>query len=81
MVLHVCCGTQQDGAADVDFLHSARERAAWTRDGRREWVEVTDDDRDRRDGVRHEVLLVAGNVASEFLRGQALITAEGLLLS
>ena len=59
------CGTQQGDPADVDFLHGICERAAWARDGRRERVQVTGYDGDRCDGLRCEVLLIAGNVASE----------------
>lgn len=58
-------GAQQRDAADVDLLDGVREGAAWARDGRRERVQVADDDGDRRDGLRGEVLLVGGDVARE----------------
>jgi hypothetical protein len=58
-------GAQQGDAADVDLLDGVGERAPGARDGRREGVQVADDDGDRRDGLRREVLLIAGDVARE----------------
>jgi hypothetical protein len=58
-------GAQQRDAADVDVLDGVRGRAAGPRDRGREGVQVADDDGDRRDGVRREVLLVGGDVAGE----------------
>jgi hypothetical protein len=45
-------GTQQRDPADIDLLDGVRERAAGPCDGRRERVEIADDDGDRRDGLR-----------------------------
>jgi hypothetical protein len=56
-------GAQQRDPADVDLFDGVREGAAWPRDGRRERIEVADDDRDGRDGLRCEVLLIGGDVA------------------
>ena len=56
---------QEGDAADVDLLDGVRKRAARARDGRREGVQVADDDGDRGDGLRREILLIAGDVAGE----------------
>ena len=63
MVLGRCA--QEGDAADVDLLDCVRERAARAGDGRREGVQVADDDGDRGDGVRRQILLIAGDVAGE----------------
>lgn len=57
------CGAQQRHTADVDLLDGVCEGAAWPRDGRRERIQVADDDRDGRDGLCCEVLLIGGDVA------------------
>jgi hypothetical protein len=58
-------GAQQGDATDVDFLDGVCEGATWSRDGRFERVQVTDDDGNRRDGLRGEVLLIGGDVSRE----------------
>jgi len=58
-------GAQQCDAADVDLLDGVCEGASWSRDGRRERIQVADDDGDGRDGLRCEVLLIGGDVACE----------------
>lgn len=76
-------GAQQGDAADVDLLDGVGKRAAWACDGRGEGIEVTDDDGDRRDGLRREVLLIAGDVASEdsYGRSEGLGWMDGLRLT
>jgi len=56
-------GAQQRDPADVDLFDGVCEGAAWPRDGRRERIQVADDDRDGRDGLCCEVPLIGRDVA------------------
>ena len=49
---------QERDAADVDLLDLVRERAVRLCDGRRERVEVANDDRDGRDALRLQIFFV-----------------------
>jgi len=59
------CGAEKRHSANVDFLNSVCEGTVRLGDCFGEWVEVADDDGDRRDFLRFEVFRVGGDVACE----------------